>query len=196
MQANTSADFAHRDDIFPFRIAIDHDSAIVHVGPSLARMNDRIVAGKQLADFFHIARAGFELHFEVIAEQLNKLVFLQMNGRDVCLRGQFVRAADNIVFLGSPWLESMEELEKHNLRIHDIAPHDATLENIFLRAAQNTQLQDLEEVLTELRSAADEKDRLSRAEESLAHDLNAAGDLLIRMTQFGEILEVLSLIHI
>lgn len=190
MQANTSADFAHRDDIFPFRIAIDQDSAIVHVGPSLARMNDRIVAGKQLADFFHIARAGFELHFEVIAEQLNKLVFLQMNGRDVCLRGQFVRAADNIVFLGSPWLESMEELEKHNLRIHDIAPHDATLENIFLRAAQNTQLQDLEEVLTELRSAADEKDRLSRAEESLAHDLNAAGDLLIRMTQFGEILEV------
>jgi diguanylate cyclase (GGDEF)-like protein len=190
MQATTSADFAHRDDIFPFRIAIDRTSAILKVGPSLARMNDRIVAGRQLTDFFHIARAGFELRFEVIAEQLNKLVFLQMNGRDARLRGQFVRDRDNIIFLGSPWLESMEELQKHNLRIHDIAPHDATLENIFLRAAQNTQLQDLEEVLTELRSAADEKDRLSRAEESLAHDLNAAGDLLIRMTQFGEVLEL------
>ena len=178
------------DDVFPFRIVVDQDLTIVDVGSSLRRMNAQIGPGVSLPEMFSLVRPPIGFTFQELSEFTNKLVFLQMLDRPVQLRGQFVRTGAQLAFVGSPWLQSMDELKENNLRVHDIAPHDATLENLRLRADQSHEMNDLKSVLNNLRAESREKDRLSVAEESLAHDLNSAGDLLVRMTQWGELLEV------
>ena len=179
-----------RNEVFPFRIVVDHRLVVTDVGSSLARMQSGIEPGANLRNFVTVDRPYFELSTTTVTERLNTLVLLRLMDRNVRLRGQFVDIADGFAFIGSPWLKSLEELAQSNLRLHDIAPHDATLENIFMRAEQSTRMHDLMGVVDELQTAAVEQDRLSRAEESLAHDLHSAGDLLIRMTQWGELRDI------
>ncbi|MFK7820849.1 MAG: putative bifunctional diguanylate cyclase/phosphodiesterase [Planctomycetaceae bacterium] len=179
-----------RDEVFPFRIVVDENLTIIEVGSSLRRMNAQIVLGVSLPEMCSLVRPQIGFTFEQLSQYTNKLIFLQMLDRPVKMRGQFVRIENELIFVGSPWLESMEDLEANNLRIHDIAPHDATLETVLLRTDQADQVHDLKGLVDSLRAESKEKDRLSVAEESLAHDLNSAGDLLIRMTQYGELLEV------
>lgn len=187
MSTTTSGTLTIESTVFPFRFRVDAELRISDVGASLARMSGEFRDGRLLTDVVNISRPRVPPDFDELRQRVDTLLFLTLRDRDVTLRGQFVESDDSLLFLGSPWFESLEQLAENNLRIHDIAPHDATLENIFIRVAQSSQLADLKAVLRELESAAEDRERLARAEQSLASDLSAAGDLLIRLSTEGTI---------
>ena len=115
------------EDAFPFLFAWDDDLRIVHVGPSLARVAPDVVPGAALGILFRPDRPKGELTAAWLREYRGLLVLLRHHTSGMMMRGQFIRieASALDVFLGAPWLNSSDELERLGLTLSDFAPHDS-----------------------------------------------------------------------
>jgi PAS domain S-box-containing protein len=115
------------EDAFPFLFAWDDDLRIVHVGPSLARVAPDVVPGAELGILFRPDRPKGELTATWLREYRGLLVLLRHHTSGMMMRGQFMRieASALDVFLGAPWLNSSDELDRLGLTLSDFAPHDS-----------------------------------------------------------------------
>lgn len=114
------------EEAFPFLFAWDDDLRIAHVGPSLARVAPDVAAGADLGSLFKPDRPRGELGPTWLREHHGRLVLLRHQTTGMMLRGQIMRieASTLDVFLGAPWLNSSDELDRLGLTLGDFAPHD------------------------------------------------------------------------
>ena len=131
---------------FPFHIIFDKDLTVTHMGISLMRLFPRAIATEaHINDYFELARPPVDLTYANIRSYLHNVFILNMKesyskggkGKKLHFRGQMVPLSvhdpnSSILFLSSPRINSVEELEVQGLYISDIPIHDVTRDLILL----------------------------------------------------------------
>jgi signal transduction histidine kinase len=141
-------DFAPLPDvfatIFPFYIVLNRDLNIVHVGPVLQRLYPNIVDNSRFSNHFKINRPFIEMTFDRIRDLPRSLFILESLENGLLLKGQiiYVEYEAVVVFLGSPWITDIEELNKFGLKLPDFALHDTVGDFLFLLQTQKASIAD------------------------------------------------------
>ncbi|MEM7341999.1 MAG: EAL domain-containing protein [Actinomycetota bacterium] len=160
---------AHRliGELFPFHllIALDGEPTVVEAGATVEQWIARPVAGELLAKRFAISRPRLtELETDDLLTRRTSVFILDVVDQAKQLRGQMlVLDADHVLFVGSPVLTTIGDIEQIGLAMADFAPHDATLDMIVLQRFAQMQVDDLAQRATELQEAVADRDRFSHS---------------------------------
>jgi serine phosphatase RsbU (regulator of sigma subunit) len=130
---------------FPFHIAFHADGRVVQCGAVVARMCPKLVVGRPLSDAFRLDRPNIDLAFEAIRQHARTVFVLQSLGGSFKLKGQMTFLEDSgvMLFLGSPWITELLELDKLGLQLSDFAVHDQVVDCLFLIQGQQAALADV-----------------------------------------------------
>ena len=175
---------------FPFHIVFDPSLNILQVGSSLNFLLPSLMKKEsKLCRYFAIERPRMKLTFDNLVSHINTIFILRMlpsddatntmtgslgfnfSGNDpMRLRGQmiYVPESDAMLFLCSPRVKRLHDLEQRGLYLSDIPIHDATRGLLMMGQAAESEFTNsvrLEELIIQLRavqkSLEDEKQRMS-----------------------------------
>ena len=154
---------------FPFHIIFDKDLTIRFMGVSLSRLFPKaIIKGEKLSDHFHITRPALVLNYDNIRGSIHNIFIMRTNrnstnGKTVDdsealhLRGQMIPTSpypgSPILFLGSPRVNTIEDLLQQGLYLSDIPVHDVTRDLILLNRHFRVEMgiaRELEEIKRDL----------------------------------------------
>lgn len=153
--------------IFPFYILLDQDLKIQSYGSSINKIYPEIISDVYFNDHFVIKRPYIENpNFNKLEKNTNQLLIIESNhNSNVTLRGQFSYIdKGSIVFIGSPWFTSIEEVQNNKLTMFDFASHDPMLDHLQLIRNQEITTKELKKLLTENNK---QKEELKRDKEEL-----------------------------
>ncbi len=173
------------DAVFPFRFAFDRQFMVTEVGVSLRKIAPDFVVGADLLSVAEFDGDEASLRRDGGRQLHGTAMDIRLLPGDARLRCQFHDGGDRVFAFGSPVLDDLKDLDALGLDFSDFAPHDATPESLILRKGAGDTPLDPRALLLDLRIESTERKRLAHVEECLAHDLNAAGDLVIRFNRDG-----------
>jgi PAS domain S-box-containing protein len=151
--------------LFPFYILIDSDLKIKGFGKSLAKTLPLIKLHDDFSRSFSIKRPHIETPtFEDLVALFNQLIVIQTTSEDIDLRGQFQEHNGSVLFVGSPWFVSMDQVRERKLRMHDFAFHDPLLDLLHVLKTQEITSQELKELLIKINN---QKKALKKDQEEL-----------------------------
>jgi guanylate cyclase soluble subunit beta len=177
---------------FPFHIVFDSNLTILQVGLSLSWVMPNLQLNKDnLSSYFELERPRVKLTFTNIMSHINTIYILRMvagsSGKNssssnkmsislastsdpMRLRGQMVYAPESeaMLFICSPRVKRLQDLEQRGLYLSDIPIHDATRGMLMMgqaAAAEFSKSVRLEELIIDLhqtqKSLEEEKKRMS-----------------------------------
>ena len=133
---------------FPFHVVFDKDLTIRYMGVSLTRIIPKaIISGAKLTDYFCLDRPKLAFTYDNIRTSLHNSFVLytkssvmlsnaELPKEPLYFRGQMVLTSRHegaeILFLCSPRVSSVEELENQGLYLSDIPVHDVTRDLLLL----------------------------------------------------------------
>jgi PAS domain S-box-containing protein len=155
--------------LFPFYILIDSNLKIKGFGKSLSKTFPKIKLNDNFSSTFEVKRPFAENRtFQSFKAIFDQLVVLGTSDNSIDLRGQFQQLNDSILFIGSPWFISMNQVRERKLTLHDFAFHDPLLDLLHVLKTQEITTQELKELLIkinnqkkDLKRDQDELNRLS-----------------------------------
>ena len=164
---------------FPFHIIFDKDLIVWHMGVSLSRVFPHAI-GALVSDYFELARPPVDMTYGNIRSYAHNVFILNIKMADprnskgkktLHFRGQMVPLSVHdpnspILFLSSPRISSLEELELQGLYISDIPIHDVTRDLILLNRhfrVEMTIAEQLEKMKCDLEEEKARADRLLHA---------------------------------
>ena len=177
---------------FPFHIIFDRDLVIRHMGVSLHRLFPLAISSEaKLSKYFNMLRPMGKLNFENIQASINNVFILQTkplamlaSGRHRCnrealtFRGQMVPTSSGdgtlILFLASPRIDSIEDLEQQGLYLSDIPIHDVTRDLILLNRHIQVEMKiakELEETKKELEIQKAQVEKEKERADKLLHSM-------------------------
>ena len=176
--------------LFPFYILIDNDLKIKSFGKSLAKICPEIQNAFSFVSCFEISRPHLESPtFHEIVSNSNQLSVIKCKKSEISLRGQFELVNDSLLFVGSPWFQSMIEVVEKKLTLHDFALHDPLLDLLHVLNNQENNSKELKELLTTINN---QKNKLKLANKEI-HDIALFPmqnpDPLIRIDTNGNLLK-------
>ena len=112
---------------FPFHLAIGREGEVLQAGAVLRRLAPGLSEGSPVSASLSIHDPKIPFAFEAIRRHAARAFTLEIQASGLRLNGQMLELHEPaaMLFLGSPWLGEVEELEKHGLEFADFAPHDA-----------------------------------------------------------------------
>ncbi|MBS1535935.1 MAG: PAS domain S-box protein [Bacteroidetes bacterium] len=161
------ADF---DKIFPFYFLMDQQSNIQYFGSSLSKLLPELKKGQSFSDFFYLKRPFLNLiDFSKWDQVVSQLIIIEsINDDTICLKGQFEKHNEFLLFVGSPWFSSIQEVNNKGLSIRDFAIHDPLMDLLHVLKNQeitNEELKDLLKTINDqrvnLRKDKEELNKLS-----------------------------------
>lgn len=172
--------------IFPFYLLIDRHDVIVSSGSSLEKILPD-TTGKPFAGCFRVKRpdAG------TLDRLAGHMVILESTGaKKTMMRGQIERldGTGNLLFLGSPWYESMEQVKADHLRIDDFAWHDPLIDLLHVIKARDITAGDLKKALDTIRSQKEQLKKASEDIQGLALFTMQNSDPILRVDMTGRVL--------
>ncbi|ELU08873.1 hypothetical protein CAPTEDRAFT_19651 [Capitella teleta] len=146
-------------NIFPFHVLFDEDLVVKQCGANVARWshsslnNDTIL---RLSDLFVLNQPKMKLTYKHILKFCNATYILEAKTSDPFLQGQMIwlEDVDHILFIGSPRLASLNDMEERQLFLSDIPLYDVTRELVLLNQQRIAELQvsrKLDETTAELK---------------------------------------------
>lgn len=155
------------DTAFPFSFAWDSTGRIIHCGRSLERFLVQPSVGRAVTDLFCMTRPAGLFDAEWLNAHQSTLMLIDVLGTSLMLRGQVIAIAAGgpWLFAGSPWLTSPEQLNTLGLSMADFAPHDSTVDMLYVVQTQrvgNRELKDLNHRLNEQGKQLVEKEQQAR----------------------------------
>lgn len=155
--------------LFPFYILIDSNLKIKGFGKSLAKTFPSVKLNNDFSSTFEVKTHFVENPtFDGIKSIFDQLVILRTTSDTVDLRGQFQEHNDCILFVGSPWFISVNQVSERKLTVHDFAFHDPLIDLLHVLKTQEITTQELKELLIkinnqkkDLKNDQDELNRLS-----------------------------------
>ncbi|WP_281615132.1 response regulator [Flammeovirga sp. SubArs3] len=183
---NTKLDF---NKLYPFHFLLDRSLSILSVGKSFEKLFPDCKFEK-LDKVLKLVRPwSIEFGYEEVQTQLQKVFVFQNQERDIVLRGQIIILEEdkNILFLGSPWMKSTDELVTHKLSLTDFALNDPTPDAVQLLKMNEINLLELRELTTKLKqqkSIVEEKEILYRGL------VENASEIIVRTNKEGKLLYV------
>ena len=144
------------NNLFPFYILINKDLKLESTGKSLDKIFP-IIKDKKFTESFSIIRPELSnISLDSIQSITNKLIIIQChNKQKTILRGQieYLKENNQLLFLGSPWMKSMEEVIDNHLTLNDFAFHDPLIDLLNVFKTLEITNQDLKELLISLQKA-------------------------------------------
>ena len=118
------------NELFPFYILIDADLKIKGCGTSMLKILPNLAEDIAFTSVFSINRPFTEI---VDAKALDALVaqlilIETLDNSETIFKCQIQKHNDCFLFVGSPWLVSIEEIVDRKLILNDFAPHDSLMD--------------------------------------------------------------------
>ncbi|XP_070552152.1 guanylate cyclase soluble subunit beta-2-like [Ptychodera flava] len=152
---------------FPYHVVFDGNLVIRQCGAKLQRLCPDLKQNDcRLDDFIVIKHPQISLNVASIRKFINMIFLVEVKVDkleaayrkipNLSLRGQMVWMEELkcIIFLSSPRLISLQDLQDHNMHFSDIAPHDVTRDLILFNEQRGAEIElakQLEEKKEELR---------------------------------------------
>ena len=137
------------NNIFPFYILIDENLSIKSFGNSIAKMLPDLEEDKLFTDYFTVIRP-FKNNLNptnFITLLFHSVIFSSTGINSLTLKGQFERQNNCFLFVGSPWLLSLEEVSQKKLEPADFAFHDSLLETLHTIKDQKNNNKELKSLI-------------------------------------------------
>lgn len=156
--------------LFPFYILINQDLKIESCGHSLKKL---FAPGSPMdfpKDFYIKRPATKEGDFETIKNMVNELIILERkHPQNLLLRGQFeyLPATNQLLFMGSPWLGSIEQVLEIGLTVQDFSHTDPLIDLLHVLKNQEITTEELKELLLMVNK---QKNELKKANKEI-HDI-------------------------
>ena len=168
---------------FPFHLALDRQSRVLQTGSVLSRLCPGMVEGSLAQASIGIREPKICLEYNAICEHASRPFILEILSSGLRLRGEMVEApeAGAVLFLGSPWLTEIGQLEKFGLGYQDFAIHDPLLDYLTTIQHQSTVLSDgraMTQMLTEQAAKLREANRKLEAHHAVTQALADSGTLI------------------
>ncbi len=177
--------------LFPFFIRIGRGLHISSVGSSLQKLCGPL-NGENFTGHFCIPRPHSPIHSFADLEALEHQLVVLENTTDKGkkLRGQFEYLAntDEMLFVGSPWLSSMEQVQDYGLLIDDFARHDPLIDLLHVLKTQEITNEDLKALVTTINIQKGELKKANKEIHDIALFPRQNPDPLVRINFEGDIL--------
>lgn len=152
--------------LFPFYIVVNKQMIVESLGKSLIKAISGINTGCIFSDFFIIKRPHVEnLNYKSLVDNVDQLIVLESKIDGLLFRGQFECLDDTILFIGTPWFESMKQLNERELTLHDFALNDPLLDLLHVLNNQEITAGELKESLVKV---SEQKNKFIESENRLA----------------------------
>ncbi len=177
--------------IFPFYIVINDDLTIGSSGKTLGKMYPGI-GQDEFSRYFRIKRPEIEVQsFESINNLHNQIVVIECLNEDrTTLRGQieWLENTNQLLFIGSPWFNSIENVISNNLSLNDFAFHDPMIDLLHVLKTQEITTEDLKHLLKTVNQQKNELKNAAKEIEDIALFTTQNPDPLIRIDLEGQLL--------
>ncbi|MFK8048106.1 MAG: putative bifunctional diguanylate cyclase/phosphodiesterase [Halioglobus sp.] len=176
--------------LFPFFFVFDRRLRISKTGPSLCKLDSKLVEGADLRSFFTVKKPNIALSYNDLVAHQSSLHNWTLNDK-VTIRGQLIALEnDHILFAGAPWLTSSSQLNELGLTASHFARHDASLEHMFLHQAQRSSMADSRRMVAYLEQSEQERKKLEALQTALGFELDIANDFKARFNNHGKIIDL------
>lgn len=177
--------------LFPFYILINRELRVIAAGKSISKLFE-IDSNTFFSNLFAIPRPHTAVeNFDILLALQNQLVILEAtDSSKLLLRGQFeyLEESDELLFVGSPWFNSMDQVREKNLLISDFAYHDPLIDLLHVLKSQELTGDDLKHLINTINQ---QKKDLQKANKEI-HDIALFPlqnpDPIIRINLKGEVI--------
>lgn len=177
--------------LFPFYLLVNRNRQIISYGKSVAKLC-AFKKEESFESYFEIPRplTTVESLDDLIALQNQMVVLDAIKPLSFRLRGQFEYLPDKdaILFVGSPWFGSMEEVREKNLVIDDFARHDPLIDMLHIMKSYELTNDDLKELVKTTNRQKNELKIANREIRDIALFPTQNPDPLIRINFEGKLL--------
>ena len=179
--------------IFPFYILLDRHLVVESNGKTMEKLFPG-VAGKPFVENFIVKRPELSApDFNSLQSLINQMVILECrNHRKTTLRGQFelLPAENQLLFIGSPWFGSMEQVIENNLRLDDFAYHDPMIDLLHVLKTQEITTDELKKLLQTINKQKNDLKIATKEIHDIALFPMQNPDPLIRIDMEGNVLKL------
>ena len=138
------------NNLFPFYLLLDNQLRIESYGRSLDKIFT-VELNQAFYAHFRLKRPNFSSStFSDLAALTGQLVILSTQSQEeLVFRGQFefFQEEQKLIFLGSPWFGSMEQVREKKLTLHDFAVHDPMIDLLHVLKTQEMATEEIKELL-------------------------------------------------
>lgn len=191
MNASFHFDEAQFNSLFPFYLLIDRDMNIHAMGKSMEKLG-AVKQGDTFHKCFNIPRPYTPIHsFQDLLNLQQQLTIVESVGAvNTKIRGQFeyLKSTDQVLFIGSPWFDAVEQVTSSNLTITDFAHHDPLIDLLHLLKAQEITNDDLKKLVHSFNQQKEELKKANKAIHDIALFPMQNPDPLIRINFNGDVL--------
>jgi two-component system, sensor histidine kinase len=137
--------------LFPFYIHMGGDGKVISFGQSIAKICS-LESGRFLFDMFSLKRPSMEISEIELIQLVDQMVVLEYKANPtILLRGEFDTTADDtIVFIGTPWFGTMDQVVENNLSIKDFAIHDPLIDLLHVLKSQEITTNEIKQLLIQV----------------------------------------------
>jgi PAS domain S-box-containing protein len=176
--------------LFPFYILIDESLQIKSFGKSFAKICPFIATSNSFTDNFIITRPNLaNPSFDELVLNSNQLIVIKSTTKDITMRGQFEKLDNSILFVGSPWFNSMHDVVEKKLTLHDFALHDPQIDLLHLLNNQENNSKELKELLMLVNNQKNKLKIANKENQDIALFSMQNPDPLIRIDANGNLLK-------
>lgn len=172
--------------LFPFHVLINSDLIIEASGSSMIKLCGNYI-NKPFTECFQLMRPVEEnLNFMVINRLVNKLLLFKVTSLQnsiAIVKGQFTffENKQKLLFTGTPWFNSIEELRSTNLMISDFPHNNPTVDLLHMLKTQEIINQDLEQLIITIN---EQKNKLKIGEKQILISLQKERELSLLKSNF------------
>ncbi len=177
--------------LFPFYIRVNSNLHIVDYGDTLKKVYPSQNGNPFLTSFLLKRPTDINPTFNNLTNISGQQIILEcLNPKKINLRGQFEHLADTneLLFLGSPWFGSIEDVIDNNLTLDDFAYHDPMIDLLHVLKTQEITSDDLKQVLKTLNKQKNELKKANKEIYDIALFSKLTPNPLIRIDLKGKII--------
>ena len=177
--------------LFPFYLLINRELKITSMGKSLRKLGE-LQNDVPFNKLFSIPRPYTPIEdFNSLLSLQNQLVVMEaVLPQKLLLRGQleYLAPSDELLFIGSPWFDSIEQVTERKLVIDDFAYHDPLIDLLLVLKSQEITNQDLKQLLSTINKQKKDLQRANKEVHDIALFSTQNPDPLVRINFNGEII--------
>ena len=148
-QADFMIDREQFSKLFPFHFLLDANMRVLQTGAVLARICPQFRVGQDMNDHFSLFDLSKDnaqrITPELISRRKTGIFILKSASSDLSLRLQAMtlRDPERYLFLGSPWVRALKEMQLLQLVLNDFALHDSTVDLLQITQTNDIAQKDL-----------------------------------------------------
>lgn len=172
------------DRLFPFNFELAESFTFLSLGPSIHKLlGDQV--GHSLLEVFEIQRPYFKtITWNELKNSIDQLFILKHKKNEIIFRGQFeyFETTNTIIFIGSVWLQNVDQLKDNHLYISDFSVHDPTFDLLHILKNVEINSDEIKNLLVRLK---EKSEIIKKSEAQYRATLNMASEVIYRCDEQG-----------